>query len=140
MSPPTNKELIRDLSRVAADLGKSPTSDEYREYGTHSTTTFQNRFGTWNNAKRAAGLRRCDGGLIRTKKFLEDLRQVAADLSKSPERREYDEHGEYGTTTIQNRFDGWNNALITAGLEPNQPQDTKNEALQKLQDTRTDSS
>lgn len=121
--------MLRDLRRVAANLGKSPTADEYREYGTHSPTTFQNRFETWNNAKRAAGLSRCDGGLIRTKQFLKDLRQVALDLGRSPKRREYDDHGKYGTTTIENRFDGWNNALITAGLEPNKPHIVTSEEL-----------
>lgn len=51
----TDEELLDDLQSVAAD-GQSVTQAEYREHGEYSTGTYEDRFGTWNAALRAAGL------------------------------------------------------------------------------------
>ncbi|GGM52535.1 homing endonuclease associated repeat-containing protein [Haloarcula argentinensis] len=51
----TDGELLGDLQSVAGD-SQSVTQAEYRERGEYSTGTFEDRFGTWNAALRAAGL------------------------------------------------------------------------------------
>lgn len=48
--------LIADLNRVAEELGKSPSFNEYNEHGSYTGGTYKNRFGSWNEAKEAAGL------------------------------------------------------------------------------------
>lgn len=48
--------LLADLNRVAEELGKSPSFNEYNEYGSYTGSTYKKRFGSWNEAKEAAGL------------------------------------------------------------------------------------
>lgn len=51
-------ELITNLKQFAESLGRTPTSTEMEADGPHSSTTYQNRFGSWNNAIQEAGLER----------------------------------------------------------------------------------
>ncbi len=55
--------------------------------------------------------------------LLKDLKQTY-DLLKENDLaltfRSYDENGKYSSATIQTRFGSWNNALIKAGLKPNE--------------------
>ena len=56
---------------------------------------------------------------ITNDELLADLRRVAALLDTSSlSRSEYDAHGRSCAGTIEQRFKGWNKALIAAGLEP----------------------
>jgi 5-methylcytosine-specific restriction endonuclease McrA len=50
--------------------------------------------------------------------LLDDLKRVASKLgTDNLIKREYDEHGNYSSTTIERRFGRWNNALEKAGLK-----------------------
>ena len=56
----TDEEILAELRASAARLGRSPTMREFAadpEAGVHPQTVIEH-FGTWNAAKRAAGLRR----------------------------------------------------------------------------------
>lgn len=55
-TPIPEERLLADLRRVADQLGKSPTETEYKSRGEYWPATYRNRFGTWNDAKAAAGL------------------------------------------------------------------------------------
>lgn len=49
--------------------------------------------------------------------LLSDLRRVAEKLGSSTvTAKTYDEHGQFGPTTIVRRFESWNNALTLAGM------------------------
>jgi len=52
----SRKRLLDDIFRVKEELGCVPTQEEMEEKGEHGITTYQRRFGTWNNAVREAGL------------------------------------------------------------------------------------
>ena len=54
-SPP-DESLIKDLQRVADELGNSPTRAQYDSLGEYSSTTLDDRFGSWNQAKEEADL------------------------------------------------------------------------------------
>lgn len=108
-----DRDLLDDLQRVADDLGRSPTKAELREHGRYSDKTYQNRFGTWNNALEAAGLEtheRSDSEL------LEELRRLTVELGSPPKVKHMKERGEYGVVTYYRRFGSWDDALDEAGV------------------------
>ena len=51
--------------------------------------------------------------------MLEELRELAEELGRTPYAKEMEEDGPFSTNTYQNRFGSWNAALELAGLEPN---------------------
>jgi hypothetical protein len=57
MRKTSRKALIAELERLGDELDKPPTSDEMVEYGAYSSRTYKDRFGSWNEALKAAGFR-----------------------------------------------------------------------------------
>jgi hypothetical protein len=60
---------------------------------------------------------------MQDKELLNDLRSVAGDLGRLPTAKEYDEVGEYSSSSFQRVFGSWNEAVEQAGFEPNDPYD-----------------
>jgi hypothetical protein len=59
----TATECLAALQAAAAELGQSPTQAAYRSVGmSPGIPTLKERFGSWNDAKRAAGLDICQYG------------------------------------------------------------------------------
>lgn len=122
----SNFELIDDLKRVSFMLQKNNVSlNEYKEHGNYSYQTQKKRFGSWKGALEAAELseskRPWGADLSETKipekQLIEDMQQVAEKLNKNQiTMAEYEKHGNFGSTTIQKRFGGWNKAKEKAGL------------------------
>lgn len=122
----SNSELIDDLKRVSSMLQKDNVSlSEYKEHGNYSYQTQKKRFGSWKGALEAAELskskRPWGADLSETKipekQLIEDMQQVAEKLNKNQiTMAEYEKHGNFGSTTIQKRFEGWNKAKEKAGL------------------------
>lgn len=54
--PIPETDLLGDLRGVADRLGRTPSAAEYQEHGRFSRGTIRNRFGSWNNGLREAGL------------------------------------------------------------------------------------
>lgn len=60
----SEEDCITALRQAASELGESPTRAEYDQLGiTPAGPTIQRRFGSWNDAKRAAGLETYDQGV-----------------------------------------------------------------------------
>jgi hypothetical protein len=51
-------------------------------------------------------------------KLIKDLQRVAQDLGRAPRMVEYAHFGKYNPITLSNKFEGWQNCLIAAGIEP----------------------
>ncbi|ELZ96560.1 homing endonuclease associated repeat-containing protein [Haloferax sulfurifontis] len=110
-------EMIRDL---ADDLDRVPTVGDVNDAeDLPHVWTFQDRFGTWNEAVRAAGFDANPGSNIDAPDdddLLEALADLTRELGRVPTRDEMDERGRYGTTVYQRRFGGWKSALRELGL------------------------
>lgn len=48
------EELLDHLRQFAEKIGHKPTRKEMTKEGPHSSATYQQRFGSWSNAKRLA--------------------------------------------------------------------------------------
>ena len=91
-------DCIDSLQRAAEELGHSPTVPEYRGLGIPpSVKTHSNKFGSWNDAKRAAGLDVTPRG--ENEDFVEQREVMAEKMKKLPAHFYMNEHGyEYWST------------------------------------------
>ena len=107
------KELIADLKRVAKDLRKSPTIDEYNERGSYHSTTLTRHFGSWPKALKAAGLSETRSPLnIPKEELFQNLQEVWIKLGRQPRYREIQKPlSKYSSGTYENHFGSWRKAL-----------------------------
>ncbi len=84
----TDEDILAELRAAAERMGRSPTMREFAadpEARVHPQTVIEH-FGTWNAAKRAAGLfpRR----FLTREELLEQLRRLGDDLGRTPTARD----------------------------------------------------
>jgi hypothetical protein len=87
----TDEQILDELRASAVRLGRSPTMKEFgADAGTrlHPQTVIEH-FGTWNAAKRAAGL--VPRRFVTRDELLEVLRRLGAELGRPPTARDLDE-------------------------------------------------
>jgi len=58
------------------------------------------------------------GSPISDEQLLDDLHRVARILGKIPSSREYEEHGSFSETAVNNHFGNWTGYISEAGYEP----------------------
>lgn len=104
--------------------------------GPYSAQTYKNRFGSWNEALREAGIMPENLKNIPDDILSDDLRDIAADLGKTPTTEEYNMHGRFSTETFRQRFLTWWRAVWLAGCDTtpidNPPREHLLETLQIL--------
>jgi len=115
----TNEEILEQLRDSAMRLGRSPTMREFAAdtgAAVHPQTVIEH-FGTWNAAKRAAGLtaRR----FISREELLDQLRTLAEQLGRLPSARDLDERrGRMASKSlIWHTFGSLTAALREAGFD-----------------------
>jgi hypothetical protein len=84
----TDDEILAELRASALRLGRSPTMREFAadsEAAVHPQTVIEH-FGTWNAAKRAAGLR--PRRYISREELLGQLRELGEELGRTPTVRD----------------------------------------------------
>ncbi len=108
-----DETLIADLKRVANDLGKSPTIDEYNERGTYHATTITRRFGNWFKALEIAGLEATRSPLnISEEELFKNVEEVWLKLGRQPRYQEIQKPlSKYSAGTYDNRFGSFRKAL-----------------------------
>src|SRR5258706_7738493 len=80
----SNEQIVAELIACADRLGKSPTMKEFAadpQTRVHPQTVIEH-FGTWNAAKRAAGL--VPRRFATREELLEVLRQLGDELGRTP--------------------------------------------------------
>ncbi len=84
----TDEEILEELRQSARRLGRSPTMREFAadaEASVHPQTVIEH-FGTWNAAKRAAGL--TPRRFISRDELLAQLRELGEELGRTPTVRD----------------------------------------------------
>src|SRR4029079_6556432 len=87
----TDDEILAELRASAVRLGRSPTMREFAgdpEAGVHPQTVIEH-FGTWNAAKRAAGLQ--PRRFISREELVAQLRELGEELGRTPTVRDIEE-------------------------------------------------
>lgn len=109
---------IEHLRDVAERLDRTPTRTEINELPGPSAGIYNNRFGGFNAALRAAGLtaNREFNSPDSKQEFLEDVERVARKVERRPLTDDYREHGEYHVAQANYLFDGWLDALESADV------------------------
>ena len=120
-----DEELIEDVKRVADLLKKESLScKDYSSHGRFSYGTLRNRFGSWNEVLRRAGLS-VEKGRLKLHDYCEsdevffaDLRRVAKLMGRGyVTRTEYEKHGRFNYGERTKKYGGWGSLLKVAGLE-----------------------
>jgi hypothetical protein len=115
----TDEQILDELRASAVRLGRSPTMREFAadpEAAVHPQTVIEH-FGTWNAAKRAAGL--TPRRFISREELLEQLRALAGELGRVPTARDLDERrGRMASKSlIWHTFGSLAQALREAGFD-----------------------
>ncbi len=132
----TRADLVAELERLAADLDKTPTTSDVREHAEYSYQPYHNEFDSFDDALAAADLERepSQQGPSR-EELLDAIRELAAEVDGTPTKADMNADGRYSTQPYYNKFDGWNDAVERADLDPNHREDiTDAELLQALRD------
>jgi len=115
----TNEDILEELRAAALRHGRSPTMREFArdtEARVHPQTVIEH-FGTWNAAKRAAGLfpRR----FLTRAELLEQLRRLGDELRRTPTARDLGERRRSmpSVSLYAHTFGSLANALREAGFE-----------------------
>jgi hypothetical protein len=115
----TDEEILDELRAAAGRLGRSPTMREFAsdpDAHVHPQTVIEH-FGTWNAAKRAAGLfpRR----FLTREELLRQLRDLGAELGRVPTARDLAERRRSlpSASLYAHTFGSLGNALREAGFE-----------------------
>ena len=88
----TDEEILAELRASAKRLGRSPTMREFAAdpgAGLHPQTVIEH-FGTWNAAKRAAGLR--PRRYMSREELLAQLRELGEEIGRTPTVRDIEAH------------------------------------------------
>ncbi len=115
----TDEEILAELRASAERLGRSPTMKEFAadtEASMHPQTVIEH-FGTWNAAKRAAGLQ--PRRFISEEDILDQLRTLGAELGRVPTARDVQEHRDQvvSKSLIWHTFGSLTAALRQAGFD-----------------------
>jgi len=109
------EELIDDLKRVADLLGRETvTAITYAQKGKFGVNTLLRRFGSWNKALKAAGLKVILSLNIEKEALFENLANVWQYLGRQPVGKDLDKASgwsKFSLGTYEKRFGLWNKAL-----------------------------
>jgi hypothetical protein len=115
----TDDQILEELSASAKRLGRSPTMREFAadpETSVHPQTVIEH-FGSWNEAKRKAGL--VPRRFATREELLELLKELGEELGRIPTARDIDEHrGRMPSKSLYwHTFGSLANALREAGFD-----------------------
>jgi hypothetical protein len=110
------EDLLREIDRLADELGRIPTLRDMDERGRYSKNPYYNRFGSWDSALETAGYdpQSRERHIIDTADLLTEIKRLA-DGSDPPRFCDMREDGVYSAWTYINRFGSWNAAVEAAG-------------------------
>lgn len=126
---------FNDIKRVAKEMGRQPTQDEYDRLGSFDHKTVTKWHGSWSKTVEACGLvykRRRPfsflknpgkGKPVDTADLIRDLRRIEADLGYPPSVSDYERHGKHSKNSLYHHANTnhWDEVLTHfLGLSPDE--------------------
>lgn len=108
--------LVTEIQRLADELDRPVTSDDMKEYGNFDRKTYQDMFGTWNDALKEAGLPINNERNIGKNTLIDALIDLYNELDRPVTTGDMEKHGTFSVWKYEDTFGSWNNALEAAGL------------------------
>lgn len=129
----SNDEILEELRAAAERLGRSPTMREFAADGearVHPQTVIEH-FGTWNAAKRAAGL--MPRRFLTRDDLLSQLRALGEELGRTPRTSDLAERRRTmpSSSTYTHTFGSLANALREAGFDVPQGEERLERAIEQ---------
>lgn len=109
-------DLIDELLRLADELERTPTSRDMAENGKYASSNYTNKFDSWNDAVREAGLDPTRYRDIPRQKLLSELERLTEELGHTPTAPEMTQHGCFSQNAYWREFGSWNSALKEANI------------------------
>jgi len=113
----SKEELLSELSRIAAKLGKPPSTAEVERESSIPACRYTQEFGTLESALRRLGMSR---SLLSKEDIVSSIKGVASDIGRVPMQAEFLSRSRSvgSSASISRLFGSWNSALAEADLEP----------------------
>jgi len=141
MSQKLNEDDIKaDLKRSATRVDGKLSLRDYRQEGRYSPSTAKKRFGSWNEAKEAAGLENnATRKQVAEEDILRQLRRADDNCEGEPTTEDFEKAGKIAFATIHRRFPSFKEAKARAGVEIDELSETDLIRLvRKYADAETD--
>jgi hypothetical protein len=119
----TKKELLDELRRLDDELDHPATQSDMSDQGEYYPEYYKREFGSWNEAKAAAGIEAIEPGgkshKVSADDLIAELNRLDEETDGSPTKEEMQRVGEYSHQVYRHRFGTWNKTLEEAGIEKN---------------------
>lgn len=113
------EELIDAMLSLADKKDRPPFQEEMNADGRYSFSVYVNRWGSWLNAKEAAGLdtkQRKPSLRVSEQEAIQDLQDLASEMGRCPSYYEYQDEGQYSVGLFKQKFGSWTDAKDEAGF------------------------
>jgi len=118
MNKYTKEQLLHYLKKMGSKLNRSPTTkemDDEKKYP--SSSTYYNRFGSWNNALKKADLKIITKREYTKKGLKEDLQLLAKELGRTPKAKDLKNKDWVASySTYRKHFGSWKKSLKSAKI------------------------
>ena len=102
-SGPSSTELIEELQWLDEEIEGIPYPSDMNESGAFTAHTYQDVFGSWDDALDAASI-------DKEQQLLEEMQRVADEVGEDMTAPEMNEHGKYSSTMVARYFGSWSEA------------------------------
>jgi hypothetical protein len=118
ITKPPPDDMLDDMRRVAREHDAGLVQSLIADHGKFSVGVYKRVFGSWADAKRAAGLDVLIRKDITDEELIADLRRLRNELGRSPFSTEVKERGTFSLPTYHDRFGPtWGDVIDAAGME-----------------------